>query len=164
LRNQPRGTLFRISIAKNSSYSIVIHPQSASTPSSTNQKRRIAAIDIGTNSFHAVIVDIRPDGTYDTIDALKEMVTLGRDGLGKNLSEEAMLRGLEALQKIKTLCDSYRVEQILAYATSAIREAANGGEFIQRAIDEVQIKIRAIPGTTEAELIGFAVQCSTPSA
>ncbi|KPP99503.1 MAG: exopolyphosphatase / guanosine-5'-triphosphate,3'-diphosphate pyrophosphatase [Bacteroidetes bacterium HLUCCA01] len=136
----------------------MIHPQSASTPSSTNQKRRIAAIDIGTNSFHAVIVDIRPDGTYDTIDALKEMVTLGRDGLGKNLSEEAMLRGLEALQKIKTLCDSYRVEQILAYATSAIREAANGGEFIQRAIDEVQIKIRAIPGTTEAELIGFAVQ------
>jgi len=125
---------------------------------SVNQKRRIAAIDLGTNSFHAVIVDIRPDGTFDTIDALKEMVTLGKDGLGGNLPEEVMQRGIDALQKIKTLCDSYRVERILAYATSAIREAGNGGEFIQRAIDEVQIKILAIPGTTEAELIGYAVQ------
>lgn len=129
-------------------------------PSPLNQKRRIAAIDLGTNSFHAVIVDIRPDGTFDTIDALKEMVTLGKDGVGRRLSEDVMDRGIDALHKIKTLCDSYRVEHILAYATSAIREAGNGGEFIQRAIDEVRIKILAIPGTTEAELIGFAVQHS----
>ena len=132
-------------------------PESSPT---INQKRRIAAIDIGTNSFHAVIVDIRPDGTFDTVDALKEMVTLGKAGLGGNLPEDAMQRGIDALQKIKTLCDSYKVERILAYATSAIREAGNGGEFIQRAIDEVQIKILAIPGTTEAELIGYAVQHS----
>lgn len=123
-----------------------------------SRTRRIAAIDLGTNSFHAVIVDIAPDGRYSTIDSLKEMVLLGKDGLGHNLSDEAVERGLEALRNIKTLCDSYKVEVIQAYATSAIREAANGGDFIQRAIDEIGIKILAIPGQTEAELIAIAVQ------
>lgn len=128
------------------------------TEDNGSTKRRIAAIDLGTNSFHALIVDIFPDGSFAIVDALKEMVTLGRDGLGQKLPPDAFKRGLAALRKIKTLCDSYRVEKILAYATSAIREAENGGEFIQRVIDEIHIKILAIPGKTEAELIGHAVQ------
>ena len=98
------------------------------------------------------------DGSFRRIDDLKEMVVLAKEGIGRRLSLEAMDRGLSALQKIKILCDSYQVDQILAYATSAIREAENGGVFIQRSIDEVGIKIRAIPGSMEAELIGFAVQ------
>jgi exopolyphosphatase / guanosine-5'-triphosphate,3'-diphosphate pyrophosphatase len=128
------------------------------TPDHGVQKIRITAIDLGTNSFHAVIVDIFADGTFETVDALKEMVTLGRNGVGRSLTQEAMDLGIDALKKFKVLSDSYRVEQILAYATSAIREAPNGGEFIQRAIDEVRIKIMAIPGKMEAELIGHAVQ------
>jgi exopolyphosphatase/guanosine-5'-triphosphate,3'-diphosphate pyrophosphatase len=128
------------------------------TPDHGVQKIRITAIDLGTNSFHAVIVDIFADGTFETVDALKEMVTLGRNGVGHSLTQEAMDLGIDTLKKFKVLSDSYRVEQILAYATSAIREAPNGGEFIQRAIDEVRIKIMAIPGKMEAELIGHAVQ------
>ncbi|MDR8390652.1 Ppx/GppA family phosphatase [Aliifodinibius sp. S!AR15-10] len=120
--------------------------------------KRIAAIDLGTNSFHAVIVDIYPDGSFRTVDKLKEMVILAEKGLGDILSEDAMDRGLAALKKIKILCDNQGVEEILAYATSAIREARNGGEFIQRMIDEVQVKALAISGKIEAELIGHAVQ------
>ena len=120
--------------------------------------RRIAAIDLGTNSFHAVIVDIFPDGSFQTVDKLKEMVLLAEKGFDNKLSESAMQRGIDALVKIKTLCDHQNAESILAYATSAIREAENGGELIQRAIDEVGIKINAIPGRVEAELIGLAVQ------
>ena len=122
--------------------------------------KRIAAIDLGTNSFHAVLVDIYPDGSFRTIDKLKEMVILAEKGMDNHLSEDAMERGLEALKRIKFLCDSQQVEQILAYATSAIREADNGGEFIQRMIDEVGIKARAISGKMEAELIGLAVRHS----
>jgi exopolyphosphatase / guanosine-5'-triphosphate,3'-diphosphate pyrophosphatase len=125
---------------------------------STARTRRIAAIDLGTNSFHSLIVDISPDGSYEMVDSLKEMVLLGHDGLGQRLTDAVVERGLDALRKIKQLADSYKVEVTLAYATSAIREAENGGEFIQRAIDEVGIKILAIPGTTEAELIALAVQ------
>jgi exopolyphosphatase / guanosine-5'-triphosphate,3'-diphosphate pyrophosphatase len=120
--------------------------------------KRIAAIDLGTNSFHAVIVDIYPDGSFRTVDGLKEMIELGREGVGRMLSKSEMDLGIDTLKKIKTLCVHQNVEKILAYATSAIREAENGGIFIQRAIDEVQIKILAIPGIIEAELVAYAVQ------
>ncbi len=122
--------------------------------------KRIAAIDLGTNSFHAVLVDIYPDGSYRTIDKLKEMVILAEKGMDNHLSEQAMQRGLDALQRIKFLCDSQKVEEIIAFATSAIREAKNGGDFIQQMKDEVGIKARAIPGKMEAELIGYAVRHS----
>ena len=120
--------------------------------------KRIAAIDLGTNSFHALIVEIFSDGSFYTVDKLKEMVLLAEKGLGDRLSDQAMDRGIDALKKIKLLADNQQAETILAYATSAIREAENGGDFIQRAIDEVGVKINAIPGRIEAELIGLAVQ------
>lgn len=125
---------------------------------SSTSIKRLAAIDLGTNSFHAVIVDIFPDGSFRKVDDLKEMVQLAKGGLGKRLADAAFKRGIEALKKIKVLCDSHGVERILAYATSAIREAENGGEFIQKSIDDIGIKINAIPGSMEAELIGYAVQ------
>lgn len=125
---------------------------------STEPLRRITAIDLGTNSFHAIIVDIYADGSFYTVDTLKEMVLLKDKESGNNLSDEAMERGMEAMRRIKRLSDSRGAELILAYATSAIREAINGGEFIQQVIDETGIKINAIPGRIEAELIGVAVQ------
>lgn len=121
-------------------------------------KRRVAAIDLGTNSFHAVIMDIYPDGSFRRIDKLKEMVRLAEEGMNNRLSEKAMARGLEALKKIKILCDNIGVDHIIAYATSAIREATNGGEFIQRMIDEAGVKALAISGAMEANLIGQAIQ------
>lgn len=120
--------------------------------------KRVAAIDLGTNSFHAVIVDIYPDGSFYTVDKLKEMVLLAESGFNNRLSDQAVERAMEALRKIKTLSVHQGAEEILAYATSAIREAENGGELIQRAIDETGIKIKAIPGRVEAELIGLAIQ------
>lgn len=120
--------------------------------------KRIAAIDIGTNSFHAIIVDIYSDGSFRTLDKLKEMVQLAKGGMGNRLSDGAFKRGLSALKNIKRLADSYECEKILAYATSAIREAENGGEFIQKSIDDIGIKMNAIPGRVEAELIGHAVR------
>ncbi|MCM4155687.1 Ppx/GppA phosphatase family protein [Gramella sp. AN32] len=122
--------------------------------------KRIAAIDLGTNSFHAVIVDIYPDGSFRTVDKLKEMVILAEKGMENHLSEEAMDRGLEALKRIRFLCDSQQVEEILAYATSAIREAENGGDFIQRSLYEAGVKVQVISGKMEAEMIGLAVRHS----
>lgn len=121
-------------------------------------KKRITAIDLGTNSFHAIIVDICADGSYQTVDTLKEMVGLGKEITHGKLSQRAMNRGIDVLRKIRILSDNQGSEKIIAYATSAIRESKNGGVFIQRAIDELQIKIHAIPGKTEAELISLAVK------
>ena len=123
-----------------------------------NPKKRIAAIDLGTNSFHVIIVDIYPDGSFRTVDKIKELVGLGEDVAERRLSEEAMERGLDTMRRIKILCDRQDVEVIMAYATSAIRESSNGGDFIQKVIDETGVKILPIPGEKEAELIGYAVQ------
>ncbi|WP_240894647.1 Ppx/GppA phosphatase family protein [Fodinibius halophilus] len=121
-------------------------------------KKRIAALDLGTNSFHAVIVDVYSDGRFRTVDKLKEMVRLGEGVVDNRLTDDVMDRAISSLHKIKILCDSKGVEKMLSCATSAIREAENGGVFIQRMIDEVGIKALAISGGKEAELIGRAIQ------
>ncbi len=120
--------------------------------------KRIAALDLGTNSFHVIIVDVFMDGSFRMVDGIKETVQLAMGGVDKNLTPAAMKRGWKALKNIKTLCDSHEAEIILAYATSAIREAENGGDFIQKIREELGIKIQPIPGIMEAELIGYAVQ------
>lgn len=115
---------------------------------------RICVIDLGTNSFHAVIVDAHPNGTFTVLDKIKEMVRLGEQGLANHrLPEDAMQRGLRALRRIKILASGWQVSDFMAYATSAIREAYNGGDFIKRAWKEVGIHIRPIRGELEAHLI-----------
>ena len=61
---------------------------------------RIAAIDIGTNSVHMIIVRVRPDLSFEVVDREKVMVRLGAGGLdGKSLTTEAMNAALQALSK-----------------------------------------------------------------
>lgn len=115
---------------------------------------RLCVIDLGTNSFHALIVDAHPNGSYQVVDRFKEMVRLGQHGLDANrLPEDAMQRGLKALKRIKLLADGWGVREYLSFATSAIREAVNGGEFIQRAREALNLRIRPISGKQEAHLI-----------
>jgi len=129
---------------------------------------RVCVLDLGTNSFHAVIVDAHPNGSYQVVDRLKEMVRLGEHGLEANtLPEEAMERGMRALKRIHLLAKGWDAHEFLAFATSAIREAANGGEFIQRVRNEIGLRIRPISGEQEAELIfqgvRRAVEMATPT-
>lgn len=118
---------------------------------------RIAAIDIGTNSVHMIVVRIRPDLSFEVIDREKEMVRLGAGGLdGKKLTHEAMTAALQALSKFERLARSHQVDEILAAATSATREAENGGEFLATIERQTGIKPRIITGTEEARLIHLA--------
>ena len=115
---------------------------------------RIAAMDIGTNSVHMIVVRVRPDMSFEVIDREKAMVRLGAGGLdGRKLTAEAMTSALQALSKFKRLAESHRVDQILAAATSATREAGNGGEFLKRIERETGIRARVIAGPEEARLI-----------
>ena len=118
---------------------------------------RIAAIDIGTNSVHMIVVRVRPDLSFEVIDREKAMVRLGAGGLdGKELTTEAMGAALQALSKFKRLAESHTVDKILAAATSATREARNGGEFLSRIEAETGIRPRVITGAEEARLIHLA--------
>ena len=115
---------------------------------------RIAAIDIGTNSVHMIVVNVRPDLSFEIIDREKSMVRLGAGGLdGRALTVEAMTAAVQTLSTFKRLADSHRVEKIVAVATSATREARNGGEFLARIQHETGIRPMVITGTDEARLI-----------
>ena len=81
---------------------------------------RLAAIDIGTNSVHMIVVRVRPDFSFEIIDQEKEMVRLGAGGLdGRNLTDTAMDAALQALRKFQRLAESHQVDEVMAAATSA---------------------------------------------
>src|SRR2546427_13264277 len=111
---------------------------------------RIAAIDIGTNSLHMIVVRVRPDLSFEVIDREKEMVRLGAGGLdGRALTPEAVHAALQVLSKFRRLAESHRVDEIVAVATSATREAENGGEFLQGSTEQNRIRPRLVPGTQQ---------------
>ena len=115
---------------------------------------QIAAIDIGTNSVHMIVVRVRPDLSFEVVDREKAMVRLGAGGLdGRALTADAITATLQALSRFKRIAKSHQVDQIVAAATSATREARNGGEFLARIEREIGIRTRVISGSEEARLI-----------
>jgi len=115
---------------------------------------RLAAIDIGTNSLHMIVVRVRPDFSFEVIDREKEMVRLGAGGLdGRALTPEASHAALQVMSKFRRLADSHGVDEIIAVATSATREAENGSDFLKAITERTGIRPRVISGTEEARLI-----------
>ena len=101
-----------------------------------------------------IVVRVRPDLSFEVVDREKAMVRLGAGGLdGRALTPEAMSAALQALSKFKRIAESHQVDEILAAATSATREARNGGEFLARLEHETGIRPRVISGVEEARLI-----------
>ena len=119
---------------------------------------KIAAIDIGSNSIHMVTARIGRGG-FEILDRAKEMVRLGSGTLmNGRLSSETMEFGFRTLANFKRLAERQGADPILAVATSAVREASNGGEFILRAWEELGLKIDVITGAEEGRLIFEAVR------
>jgi exopolyphosphatase/guanosine-5'-triphosphate,3'-diphosphate pyrophosphatase len=103
------------------------------SPQIVRDSLRLAAIDVGSNSVHMVIAQADPDGAITTLWRMKEMVGLGRMSFPSHkLSAESMDRAIAALARFQQAAQQRQCEKILAVATSAIREAENGGDFIQR--------------------------------
>lgn len=120
---------------------------------------KLAAIDIGTNSIHMVITRLDEQRIFEIIDREKEMVFLGKGGmLKRRLTQDAMDRGLAAMLSFRGIADSHHVDQIIATATSAVRETANGREFIRLVRERTGIEIRVLSGKEEARLITLAVR------
>lgn len=120
---------------------------------------KLAVIDIGTNSIHMVLAELHADGGYKIIDRYKDMARLG-DGVftTRCLTAEAMDRGLEVLRTLVTLAKNKGFDRIHAVATSAVREARNGGEFVNRVAEQTGVTVRVINGKEEARLIFLGVQ------
>lgn len=124
-----------------------------------DQERTLAAIDVGTNSIHMVVVKVQPTLPAFTIIARdKTTVRLGdRDRETGNLTPEAMERAIAALQRCQEISKSLNVEQVIAVATSAVREAPNGRDFLKRVEAELGLWINLISGPEEARRIYLGV-------
>ncbi|WP_390128610.1 Ppx/GppA phosphatase family protein [Synechococcus sp. HIMB2401] len=127
-------------------------------------QRRIAAIDIGTNSFHLLVAAVDPKlRTFRIIQAEKATTRLGeRDPETGELTAAAMKRGLETLRQFRDLAASHRVEQIVTAATSAVREAPNGRDFLQTILDDLGMEVDLVSGPEEARLIYLGVLSGMP--
>ncbi len=120
---------------------------------------KLAAIDIGTNSIHMIIVEATGRRSFEVIDREKEMVKLGAGVFASNrLSERAFAEGLKTIRRYVQLADQRGVDEIITAATSAIREARNGGEFLDELVRQTGISPEVISGTKEAKLIFQAVR------
>ena len=124
---------------------------------------RLAAIDIGTNSFHLIIVDVDlQTGNFKILGREREIVRLGSGTSDmKYLKPEAIERGVLALKRFKGLADSADAK-IRAIATSAVREAINKNDFISRVRKEVGIRIELASGFEEARYIYLGILQALP--
>jgi exopolyphosphatase/guanosine-5'-triphosphate,3'-diphosphate pyrophosphatase len=120
---------------------------------------RIAAIDIGSNSVHMIIVEARPDLSYEILDREKDMIKLGAGAFRTaRLSPAAFDAGLATLRKFRKLADRHGAQHIVACATSAVRSAENGDAFLAAVRRETGIQAQSISGDEEARLIYLAVR------
>jgi len=123
---------------------------------------QLAAIDIGTNSLHMIVCRVRPDLSFEVIDREKDMVRLGTGGLdGKRLAEGSVAAAVLTLSKFMRLAASHDVDEVIAAATSAVREAENGAEFVETVRRDLGLHVRVISGAEEARLIHLAAGYAT---
>ncbi len=113
-----------------------------------------ALIDLGTNTFNLMIAEMAPDGQIRTLHSEKEGVALGMGGIHeKRITSDAMERAVVCLSRYVAICHAKGVKDIRAIGTSAIRDAENRSELIQRVQDELGLHIEVISGLAEAQLI-----------
>ncbi|MFN5885082.1 MAG: exopolyphosphatase [Bacteroidota bacterium] len=118
-----------------------------------------AIIDLGTNTFHLLIANLK-GSEIEIIEKIQIPVKIGEGGINnQQISEAAFKRGIQALEVFSEVLNKYKITQIKAFGTSAIRDAENGSIFIQRAAD-LGIPIEAISGNEEAMLIYEGVKHS----
>src|SRR2546427_4520162 len=122
---------------------------------------KLALLDIGSNSIHMVMTEIQPDFSYKILDRCKDVPRLGEETFQTGqFSPDAIAKGIEVVRTFTTLARNRGFTRIEAVATSAVREAANGGDLIEAIERETGIRVRVVTGLEEARLIYLGVRHS----
>ena len=120
---------------------------------------RIAAIDIGSNSIHLVVVSVSESGRIELLDREKEMVKLGAPVFQTgSIDRETFTKAVATMRRYVRIADGREALDIQAVATSAVREAKNGLALLAAMGRETGVAPRLISGAEEARLIWLAVQ------
>lgn len=120
---------------------------------------RLAAIDIGTNSTKTTVADAAADGTLSVVAENSDVTRLGEgvDATGR-LGDAPMARTLDAVVRFAAAARALGAEVVLGAGTSALRDAANGPDFIQAVKDRAGVDIQIITGDREAQFAYAAVR------
>ena len=123
---------------------------------------RIAAVDVGSNSIHMVVVEADPMGGQRVLAREKTMVRLARgEAKSGEIGPEAFRAGLDALAQMARTIRDFGCETLMACGTAALRDAKNAQAFVLEA-EKLGIPIQVISGEEEARLIHQAVSHSIP--
>ena len=126
----------------------------AATPAPSGERPRVAAFDLGSNSFHLLVAEADGRGGLVELARGHEMVRLGEDSLREGfIPFSTFQRGLDGLIKLRKLADGFAPENTVAVATSAIREARNGADFVHTVSREVGLDVEVLDPVKEATLI-----------
>jgi exopolyphosphatase/guanosine-5'-triphosphate,3'-diphosphate pyrophosphatase len=130
--------------------------------SAAGAPRRVAVIDLGSNTAKLIALAYRPGHGYRHLDQLRDVVRLSEGmGPGRVLRAEAMDRALATLATFRAYCDAAGIDEVVATATSAVRDAVNGDAFVARARREAGIELRVLSGEEEARYGVLAVANSS---
>lgn len=128
----------------------------------THLERRLGVIDLGTNTFHLLIVEATPRaGIIRELYREQRFVKLGQGGL-ERIGEEPFQRGIQTLCDYRDIISSLQVGDIRAIGTAALRTAANGPAFIDEVAQRCGIRVELISGDREAALIHRGVRAAVP--
>jgi exopolyphosphatase / guanosine-5'-triphosphate,3'-diphosphate pyrophosphatase len=124
---------------------------------------RCAVIDLGTNTFHLMIVEKDASGSWTILVRHRIFVKLAEDGF-RVIGEKAFKRGLDALKVFKTQLDAAEIQpkNIKAFGTAVLRTALNGRDFLQKVAEIHNIRAETISGDQEAKLIYKGVRRAVP--
>jgi exopolyphosphatase/guanosine-5'-triphosphate,3'-diphosphate pyrophosphatase len=115
---------------------------------------RVGIIDCGTNTFNLLVAEVTEDNVWSVLFENKIPVKLGAGGFEKKtIVPSRFIRGLDALHCHANNMRNFEVSKAFAFATSAVREAENGNDFVKVAKEQTGISIDVIDGQKEAELI-----------
>lgn len=121
---------------------------------------KVAAIDLGTNTFHLIIAE-KKGSEMNVIYKTNRPVKLGEDITLKNrIIPAAFERGINCLKEFSITLQEYGVSKVRAVATSGVRSASNGQEFIDAVKQQTGISIEVVDGNEEAHLIYEGVKAS----
>lgn len=122
---------------------------------------KLAVFDIGTNSIHMLVVEVRPDLSFEILDHEKDPTRLGDGSFERGRLERAtMRRALEVLDRFHKIANRNQTQRTIAVATSAVREARNSGEFLGAVFKKTGLRVRVISGEEEARLIALGARSS----
>lgn len=125
-------------------------------------KQQIAVIDLGTNTFHLLIVAI-DGGQFSTVYRERKFIKLAEQGI-ETIAAAAYQRAMEVMIAYAKTLEEYEVGQCRAFGTAALRTASNGAKFIQEVFQKTGIQIQLIDGQREASLIHKGVALAVPLA